>query len=362
LDEFTYPGADGHRTIKRLLSWVGGQAGLLFGGGPFPPEIQEAIVNNVGQLVHGSYGHKSEHELADVLGDVLDGVFSSNNLSCRFGLNGKDGLTAAARIARAATGRKYISTEGSYHGASAEFIHPPFPQGIPDEYKSANLYFKWGDVETVRECAKVSAAICVNAPALAMEEEVRSFLTECRDACDKYGAVFIMDEVVSGFRFSLKGASGWYGVKPDIATYGKCMSALGGIGAVVGRSDLVDLLDGKVFFSLTFGGNPPDCNTAVATIKWLSENEDLVYGKNGHLYKIGNALKDGYNSLGVECVGHPSCSVFNFETNQQWISFCSEMIGRGVIVHRPNFPSMSHTDEDVELTIETARRVLENGI
>src|SRR3990167_1254091 len=255
--------ADGRKESTGLLSWVGGQAGLLWGGpnGENLPHEIYAVASRVtldGHGTHGSYGHTAERKLTNALGAALDGVFSSSDISCRFGLNGRDALDAAARVARAVTGRDYIATEGAYHGAGESFIHPPYPQGIPEVYKDAVLHFAWGDVATMREWAKTSAAIVVDAPALP-DEEVRSFLQEIRKACYEFGAVFILDEVVTGFRLGLQGAAGYYGVKPDICTYGKAMSATGCVSAIVGRRDMVDYLDGRAFFSLTFGGMPGPC-------------------------------------------------------------------------------------------------------
>jgi len=360
--------ADGHYETRRLLSWVGGQAGLLWGGPSaesLPPEIYGVAKTHLvgGYSTHGSYGHKAERALADALGAALDGVFSSPDISCRFGLNGRDALDAAARVARAVTGRKYIATEGSYHGAGESFIHPPHPLGIPEVYKESVLHFKWGDVETMRFCAKASAAVCVDAPALP-DDEVRSFLLEIRKACNEFGAVFILDEVVTGFRLGLQGAAGYYGVKPDIATYGKAMCATGGVSAIVGRRDMVDLLDGRAFFSLTFGGMPGPCAVASETINWINHNQSHVYGKAGHIRQIGIALQTGLNEAfaraAVPCVvkGQPERSVMIWDTNEHWLEFCSNMIGRGVVLHRPQFPTLAHTLQDVETTLQAARECL----
>lgn len=350
--EFDYSNRE-HTTT--LLSWVGGQSGLLLGGPSpdMPPPIWSAIQRQSVDT-HGSYGHAAEHALADALGDALDGLFSSTSLSCRFGLNGKDALDAAARVARAATGRVIIATDGAYHGAGEAFIHPPYPKGIPIDYETVIRHFTWGDVAGMRRCAKYAAAVCVDAPALP-DNEVGPFLNEIRKACDEYGTVFILDEVVSGFRFALGGAAEYYGVKPDIACYGKAMSATGCVSAIVGRSELVDLLDGTTFHSLTFGGYPAGCAVAEETIRWLKEHRAEVYG---HLRRIGQALKDGFNSLGLTCIGQPERSVLKFKSDADWLAFCSRMIEKGVMVHRPQFPTLAHTMADVEETLAAARGCL----
>jgi len=359
---------DGSAETKRLLSWVGGQAGLLWGGPSatsLPPEIYGVAKTHLvgAHSTHGSYGHKAERHLAEALGRALDGVFSSPDISCRFMLNGRDALDAAARVARACTNRVLIATDGSYHGAGEAFIHPPYPLGIPFNYQDVIRHFAWGDVEAMRRCAKYCAAIVVDAPALD-DDEVRSFLIEIRNACTEFGSVFILDEVVTGFRMGLQGAAGYYGVNPDIATYGKAMSAIGGVSAIVGRRDMVDYLDGRAFFSLTFGGHPGLCAVAAETVNWLNSNKAQVYGVSGHLRHIGVALQHGLNVIFAEtatpCVvkGQPERSVMVWDTNENWLDFCSQMIGRGAVVHRPQFSNLAHTLNDVEVTLAAARECL----
>jgi len=200
--------------------------------------------------------------------------------------------------------------------------------------------------------ARDCAAICVEVPALDDEAAIAAFLRECRQACDRGGAVFIVDEVVTGFRVALGGAAQRYGVKPDIACFGKAMSSTGCVSAVIGLRELVEPIGGQVFYSATFGGSPGPCAVAAATVKWLRENTDSTYA---HLRHIGTLLKDGYNALGIPCVGQPERSVFAFDQDRDWLAFCSQMIERGYMVHRPNFPTLIHTEQHVRDTLAAAK-------
>ena len=339
---FVYP--HGRLEYKQLLSWVGGQSGLLWGGGPFP------FIQSDPDIAHGSYGHAAEYALADALGEALDGVFTSDALSCRFFQDGGTALAAAARVARHATGRRSIASYG-YHGAAMEWAHAPALAGQPLD--NAHIQFEWGDTEWLRSDSAHCAAICVEVPPVP-DAEARAFLAECRAACDAGGALFILDEVVTGFRFGLQGAAGRYGVKPDIATYGKAMSAVGCVSAIVGRRDLVDLLAEPVFYSTTFGGAPGPCGIAAATVRYLIDHAPQVYE---HLDTIGAALQDGFNALGLNCVGQPERSVLKFDTDAEWLAFCGAMIERGVMIHRPQFSTLAHTLADVELTLDYADHV-----
>ena len=353
--EFTM--ADGKADLRRLLSWVGGQAGLLWGGPGrnLPPELQQAVGYR-SHDVHGSYGHRGEWALADALGRALDGVFTSDSLACRFFGDGGVALAAAARLARHATGRHVVASSG-YHGAAAEWAHRPNVAGVPVEHIDAHIQFRWGDYQRTWTLARECAAICVEVPAVP-DDEALAFLAYCRQACDEGGAVFILDEVVTGFRLGLQGAAGYYGVKPDIACYGKAMCAIGGVSAVVGRADLVEPIGGDVFYSTTFGGNPGPCAVAAATVDYLREHPEAFE----HLAWIGCELQAGYNALGIPCVGQPQRSVFGFDSDAQWLDFCSRMIARGVMVHRPNFPTLAHSLADVRVTLEAAQAVLAEGL
>lgn len=371
LVEFGYPG--GYYEKCNLLSWVIGQSGLLWGNGPFPFELDDLPH----YIVHGSYGHAAEFALADALGVALDGVFSTGELACRFYQDGGTSLAAAARLARHATERTLVASYG-YHGAAEEWAHQPNSAGIPPDALAHHARFEWGDYATVRDLAKYAAAICVEVPPVP-DAEARLFLSDVRQACSAGGAVFILDEVVTGFRLALSGAAGYYGVRPDIACYGKAMSATGCVSAIVGRADLVEPIGGEVFYSTTFGGSPGPCGVAAATVRWLTENAAEVYGgpsdrgqrrpdgnylewhdpyMDGHLRRIGRQLQDGFNALGLNCVGQPERSVLKFFTDAEWLAFCSAMIGRGVMVHRPQFPTLAHTEADVASTLEAAAEVI----
>ena len=213
----------------------------------------------------------------------------------------------------------------------------------------------------VKRLAQTCAAICVEVPPVP-DDEARAFLAECRAACDAGGALFILDEVVTGFRLALGGAAEYYGVKPDIAGYGKAISANGLVSAIVGRADVVGRLGDDVFYSTTFGGHPFTAGIAAATVRHLTAYRAQVYGiagQPGYLRTIGQALMDGLNELGVKTVGQPERSVMVFPTDAERREFCSRMIAGGVVMDRPQFPTLAHTLADVERTLEVARSVVD---
>src|SRR3972149_4779379 len=136
---------DGHHERRELLSWVGGQAGLLFGASPDLSQLPFDALHL--RETHGSYGHAAEYDLVDVLGEVFDGFLTSSERPCRFFQSGGEACAAAVRIARAATGRDAIATSG-YHGAATDFAHRPAWLGYPPANLELHRWFEFG--ETVR--------------------------------------------------------------------------------------------------------------------------------------------------------------------------------------------------------------------
>ena len=134
---------------------------------------------------------------------------------------------------------------------------------------------------------------------------------------------------------------------------GKAISAVGGVSAIVGRRDVVARLDKDVFYSGTFFGSPGPCAVANATMRWLMAHPEAY----AHLSAIGTALKDGLNALGVRTVGQPERSVMVWESDAAWLDFCGQAIERGVMLHRPQFPTLSHQMADVERTLSVAAEI-----
>ena len=374
LVEFTFE--DGHTETRDLLSWVGGQAGLLWGGGPYPSPILEAIDH--AERMHGAYGHAAEYELAEALGEVFESYLTDDRLAVRFFSKGGDACAAAARISRERRDNPVIATQG-YHGAQTDFAHHPAWHGYPYENLMLHKRFEFGDVEAMRLAASKAACLMLEIPAWDDERAITEFLWECRSAATLYDIPLIFDDVVCGFRLALAGTAQRYGVPADMVCLGKAMSATGGISALVGREDLVGKLGtGDVFYSTTFGGAPDRAHIAAATVRWLKSNEVEVYGGVkltgtrqpdstwattrdtyvGLLPAVGRDLKHGMLKLGVPVVGQVERSVLNFPTDAEWLEFCSKVIEQGVMLHRPQFVTLVHTPEDVAETLAAVKRVL----
>ena len=187
-----------------------------------------------------------------------------------------------------------------------------------------------------------------------LDEDARSFLHEIRRLCSWNGALMILDEVVTGFRLALGGAAELYDVMPDLACYGKALSNGRGISALVGRQELMELLAEEVFYSNTFNGDPYNCAHVIATLELLREHHDDIYG---HLWGLGNLLIAGLSERGVPCGGTAPRSVLLWPDKQRR-EFCAKLVPLGILIDRPNYVSMAHTQDSVNKTVEAARKVL----
>jgi glutamate-1-semialdehyde aminotransferase len=169
----------------------------------------------------------------------------------------------------------------------------------------------------------------------------------------------------TGFRIALGGAQEYFGVKADLATFSKAVANGMPIGILVGRKEVMKVLEKDVFFFTTFGGEALSLAAAKATINELKEKNVPAY-----LAKQGKKLKDGYNQITEElnmpytkCIGYECRSLMTFDASagnplEMKSLVQQEMIKRGILWGGFHNMSFSHTDEDVEYTLKAYRDVL----
>jgi glutamate-1-semialdehyde 2,1-aminomutase/spore coat polysaccharide biosynthesis protein SpsF len=294
----------------------------------------------------------------------------------RFGKNGVDATAAAVRLARAVTGRDMVVSYG-YHGYQDLFgITGTMNDGIP-AYNSFGIHTVfWNDINHLRET--IETCVVINRPpaCVIMEvppergEDVAAYLKAAIDLTHEYGALFILDEIVTGFRYALGGAHELYGVMPDIACVGKAMANGLPVSAVVGKREYMEHFS-HVFFSTTFSGEISALGAALSTISVL-QDEPVIE----HIWKIGSQLRSGMQDLAItyglrmEMPGNPPRSLINFldkDGNESLLIkslFLQECCKKGVLFGVPVFPTYSHTEKDVEQTldaVETAFTVMKEA-
>jgi glutamate-1-semialdehyde 2,1-aminomutase len=236
----------------------------------------------------------------------------------RFTNTGSEATMLALRLARAHTGRtKFLKFEGHYHGwydpyllnahshAPAQLGPPENPTRIPDSEGIPPRTFDdavlapWNDFDSLERVMKQSGrelAAVITEPIMANMGCILpqdGYLQRLRELTREYGALFILDEVVTGFRYAPGGCQEYYGVQPDISTFGKALGAGFPIGAVAGRREILDRMrwaEHMVLHYGTFNGHRLTMEVVAANLDLLSANNNEAYRR---LYEIGNSAISG---------------------------------------------------------------------
>jgi glutamate-1-semialdehyde-2,1-aminomutase len=333
------------------------------------PRVNEAIVR---QLEHGiifSLMHPLEVELSELLVELIPCAEM-----VRFGKNGSDATSGAVRVARAYTGREKIACCG-YHGWQDWYIGTTTrDKGVPKSTKELTLPFEYNNIESLGKIFaenKDEIAAIIMEPII-IEEPEDNFLRKMKELAHKNGAILIFDEIITGFRLALGGAQEYFKVIPDLVTFGKGMANGMPISAVAGRREIMEEF-GEVFFSFTFGGETLSLAAAIETIKEMREKNAIPY-----FWKQGEKLKEGYNSLAqkyelteyTQCIGLSAHAAIYFRIDgrdslELKSLFQQEMIKRGILTIGVHNLCFSHSDKDIERTMEAYEdtlRILKQAI
>ena len=316
------------------------------------PEVNEAVISQVKKFSSGSLQSELEVQLAEKLCQIVPCAEM-----VRFVKNGGDATTAAIRLARAYTGRDIVLMSG-YHGMHDWSIGASENcKGVPQAVRNLTKNFKYNDLDDIKaklEENKGNVAAVILEP-IQSNGPKEGYLQSLKDLAREYGAVFIFDEVVSGFRYALGGASELYGVTPDLAAFGKGMGNGYAISAVAGKRELLEQIEQGVFVSTTFGGDSVPMAASLATIKILEQP-----GFYEHINKIGTMQRDGISKLiekyalqdvlsvsglpahaGVAFEGHGSLSYLDIQS-----VYSQVMIENGVLVFAIYNLNGSHTEKE----------------
>ncbi len=306
----------------------------------------------------------------------------------KFAKDGSTVTTAAVKLARAYTGRAMVAVcaEHPFYSYNDWFIGgTPMKAGIPQVISDLTVKFHYNKIESLIALFEQypDQIACVIMEASREEEPTDGFLHKVQHVCAEHGALFILDEMITGFRLHLGGAQAYYGLSPDLSTFGKALANGFAVSALLGKRDIMEL--GGIYhdrervflLSTTHGAENHSLAAAIATIQ-IYKNEAVVE----YLDYQGRRLQQGIeaaveaNNLRdyVGLLGRPSNLVYYTRDEDQKPSqafrtlFLQETIRRGVIL--PSLVvSFSHTDEDVDKTIEAVndalsvyRKALDEGV
>jgi glutamate-1-semialdehyde 2,1-aminomutase len=306
----------------------------------------------------------------------------------KFAKNGSDVVTAAVKLARAHTGRNRVAICADHPFFSIDdwFIGTtPVRAGIPDAISDLTAKFRYNDLESVaalfRTYPNEIAAVVLEAETATQPEP--GFLESLIDLCHRHGALVILDEMITGFRWHIRGASGFHSIQPDLATYGKALGNGFAVSALTGRREIMELGGlhherSRVFLlSTTHGAEYPSLAAARAVMRTYRD-EPVIQT----LWSQGQRLADGVRRIVADLslegyfavLGRPCNLVFATRDTERRPSqpfrtlFLREALLRGLIM-----PSMvvsyAHTDEIIDSTLERLdevlrvyKRALEDGV
>jgi glutamate-1-semialdehyde 2,1-aminomutase len=334
-----------------------------------------------------------ELEAAERLVALIDGADM-----VKFAKNGSNVTTAAAKVARAYTGRRYIcvprqhpffSFDDWFIGATA------LKRGIPAEHHQTTLLFDYGDVRTLQALfdahpGKIAAVMlepattvgpCATCDADRLNPpncrncagRSANFLVQVQALCRRHGALFILDEMITGFRWHLKGAQQLYDVQPDMTTFGKGMANGFAVAALVGRREVMEVgginrpgQERTFLVSTTHGAEMASLAAFMAALD-IYEEQPVIE----HLWRYGARLLTGLETLAREAGVSHAFQMQGNAISMNYVTFdgqgapslplrtlfSQEMIRGGVLMPWIA-PSFSHGDAELEFTLEAARKAL----
>jgi iturin family lipopeptide synthetase A len=304
-----------------------------------------------------------------------------------FATSGTEANSAAFRLARAHTGRtKIVTFDGSYHGHFDPVLGRtvaertiPVSAGIPDSAVAETMVLRYGDeasLDVIRQHADQVAAVVLEAvPSRYPDRQPIEFVHALRELCDHYGIVLMFDEMLTGFRPHPQGAQGFFGVKADLATYGKVIGGGYPIGAIAGRADIMDWVDGgfwsygddsmpagdTTFFGGTYIQHPVSMVAATAVLTWLRDQSPGLQQKlNARTERLAGTLNEFFAAEEFPVAVHHFGSLFRFAHKGNLELLFHHLVMEGVHVWewRNFFLSTAHSDADVDFVADAVRNSL----
>jgi glutamate-1-semialdehyde 2,1-aminomutase len=379
--------ADGNRYLDFVMGY-----GPLLLGHDMPESVRAAVQQHASEGPMYGAPTEVEVELAEFITRHVPSVEM-----LRFVNSGTEATVSAVRLARAYTGRdKIVVMQGGYHGAQestlveGEGAHTaPSSPGIPQSFADHTLTVPFNDEAAAQDLFEEhgeDVAAVLTEPILGnygIVEPVDGFHETLRDLCDEHDSLLIFDEVITGFRVGgLQCAQGKLGVEPDLTTFAKVIGGGFPVGAVGGRSELIEQFTpgGDVFQSGTFSGHPVTMAAGLETLRHAAEN-----GVWDHVNSLGDQLRSGledvvadqapaYSVVGTDSMfkvvftregqGKPrnAADIERAETERWERLFWSAMEEQGVFLTANQFESQflsaAHTEADVETLLEAYKEAL----
>ena len=373
---------DGKEYVDYIDSW-----GPMILGHNFP-EVKESVLKACEKGLSFGCATAIEVEMAEFICDHIPHVDMVRMVN-----SGTEAVMSAVRVARGFTGKnKIIKFAGCYHGHSDAMLVSagsgvmtsgvPDSAGVPKGCTEDTMTAVYNDLDSVRALMEQAdgqtAAVIVEAVGanMGVVPPKKGFLEGLRKLCAEYGALLIFDEVITGFRLAFGGAAEYFGVTPDLVTYGKIIGAGMPVGAYGGRREIMELVSpvGKVYQAGTLSGNPIAMAAGLTQLKYLYEHQEIYKD----LEEKGKRLYGGMEKILAEKnlpyhINHVSSLGSLFFTEQEVVDYTSAkssdtkafseyfkgMLAQGIHMAPSQFEAMflsvAHTDEIIDQTLEAVR-------
>ena len=371
---------------KKYLDFIQSWGPLIFGH--CDKDIEEAIISAVKQGV--SYGAPSPKETA--LAKLICDEFKQID-KIRFVSSGTEATMSAIRVARGYAKKDgLIKFEGCYHGHSdallikagsgATTYGNASSGGVPQDVVKNTFLAIYNDIESVKaifENNKDKIGVVIIEPIagnMGLVPADKKFLRELRELCDKFGAVLILDEVMSGFRASRLGSYPFHEVDADLVTFGKVIGGGMNVAAFGGKAKIMDCLspEGAVYQAGTLSGNPVAMSAGIAAISKINSDVNLY----ARLEKLAKRLMDGFKeaakSAGITIQTEVRGSMFGYfftdhavknyddalkSDTKLFAKFHQAMLRRGIYLAPSQFETGficdAMSEEDIDLAVNAAK-------
>lgn len=373
---------------KRYIDYVGSWGPMILGHGH--PAVIDAVVSTAQRGLSFGAPCTLETRIAEKIQAMVPSMQRLRMVS-----SGTEATMSAIRLARGHTGRdKIIKFEGCYHGHSdsllikagsgALTLGVPSSPGVPAGLAEHTITLSYNDADAVAaafaELGEQIACVIVEPIAgnMNMVPPVSGFLESLRVQCTKFGAILILDEVMTGFRVAKGGAQSLFNIEPDLTTLGKIVGGGMPAAAFGGRADIMASIapEGPVYQAGTLSGNPVAMAAGLATLE-LIDKPGFYEALGERTEQLANGLaavaEDASVALAVECAGGMFGFVFTdagpvrgFDQiaaadTDRFKTFFHGMLEAGVYLapsaFETGFVSAAHGDDEISQTLEAARSV-----
>ena len=349
------------------------------------PAIREAVIKASENGLSFGCATAKEVEMAEFICERIPHVEMIRMVN-----SGTEAVMSAIRVARGFTGKdKIIKFAGCYHGHTDAMLVSagsgvmtsgvPDSAGVPKGCTQDTMIAVYNDLESVEELLTESkdqvAAVIVEPVGanMGVVPPADGFLQGLRTLCDAHGALLIFDEVITGFRLKFDGAAGFYGVTPDLVTYGKIIGAGMPVGAYGGRKEIMEKVSpaGPVYQAGTLSGNPIAMAAGLAQLKILYEDPEIYT----RLYQKGEMMFEGIRRIFLEnnipyqvnsvaslgCIFFTENKVTDYASaktsdTDAFAKYFKYMLNHSVHLEPSQFEAMflsdAHTNEDIEAALK----------